>query len=67
MAEPAPPVKIAYSIAEAAATLSMAEKTFRVYVLDDLRVVYVGSRRLIPDSELRRWVDRNATATSVGA
>jgi excisionase family DNA binding protein len=45
---------------EAAAMLSMSRDSFDRYVRDELRLLRVGRKVLVPVSELERWVERNA-------
>jgi predicted DNA-binding transcriptional regulator AlpA len=46
--------------AEAAASLGVSSKTFDRYVKDHLKVVYAGTMRLYPVSEIERWLNRSA-------
>jgi hypothetical protein len=55
--------RIALSRAEAAASLGMSVDSFERHVQDDLRLVRRGRMRLVPVSELERWVERNAART----
>ena len=55
-----PPVRMALSIAEAAAALGISRDGFERYVLGELRVMRVGRRVLVPVKELERYVERNA-------
>jgi hypothetical protein len=52
--------RLALTKAEAAASLSISVDSFERHVLEHLRVVYVGARRLIPVAELERWVREQA-------
>lgn len=60
-ARPIEPVaRLALSIEEAAASLGVSRDTFDRAIRDDVRLVRVGSRLLVPVAELERWLDRNA-------
>ena len=48
---------------EAAAALGMSLETFNVRVLADLRVVRMGSKTLVPITELEAWIEKNAAMT----
>lgn len=52
--------KMALSIEEAAATLSLSRDTFERHVVPCLRVVRVGRRLLVPVRELEQWLDNEA-------
>ena len=60
-ASPAP--RLALNVREAAAALGVSWDTFHENVEPDLRIVRVGSRKLIPVTELQRWLDDNAERT----
>lgn len=45
---------------EAAAMLSLSRDSFDRYVRPELRLVYVGRRRLVPIAELQRYLDEHA-------
>lgn len=67
--EPIPPnlaSRLALKPAEAAAVLGISRRTFDDLVMPELRVVYVGSRRLIPVRELEKWVDASAIRAGAG-
>jgi excisionase family DNA binding protein len=55
--------RLALPPAEAAAMLSMSRDSFDRYVRDELRLVRVGRKVLVPVSELTRWLERNAART----
>src|SRR4051812_42930230 len=48
---------------EAAASLSMSLDSFERHVQPSLRMVRVGRMRIVPISEIQRWLDANAEAT----
>ena len=48
----------------AAKRLGVSPGFFKSYVLPELRVIRLGSRVLIPVSELERWIDRSAARTA---
>lgn len=55
-----PKHKLALSIDEAAATLSLSRDTFERRIVPELRVVRVGRRLLVPVRELERWLEQEA-------
>lgn len=55
-----PVPRLALSPEEAAEALGMSRSHFYEHVWGDLRVVYVGRRRLVPVNELEAWLDREA-------
>ncbi len=52
--------RMALSPEEAATALGIARSTFYEIVLPQLRVATVGRRRLVPTSELERWLSERA-------
>jgi hypothetical protein len=54
------PLRLALRPAEAAEAIGLGRSAFYANVLPELRVVYVGRARLIPVSELERWLEREA-------
>lgn len=52
--------RLALSKAEAAEALGVSVDFLERHVLDELRVVRRGRRRLIPMRALEAWLDRNA-------
>jgi excisionase family DNA binding protein len=61
-ARPAVP-RLALSKAEAADALGVSVDFLEEHVLRELKIVRRGRRRLIPLSELQRWIDNNAHRT----
>jgi excisionase family DNA binding protein len=57
---PAPP-RLGLTVAEAAQAVGMSESSFKRHVQPELRIVRRGSLRIIPLSEVERWLERNAT------
>jgi excisionase family DNA binding protein len=55
--------RLALPPAEAAAMLSMSRDSFDRHVRDELRLVRVGRKVLIPVKELERWLELNAART----
>ena len=51
---------LALSPEEAATALGIARSTFYEIMLPQLRVATVGRRRLVPTSELERWLSEHA-------
>lgn len=58
---PEPP-RLGLTMAEAAAALSVSPDYFRDHVQGEVRIVRRGRRRIVPVSELQRWLDENAEA-----
>jgi excisionase family DNA binding protein len=52
--------RLALSPEEAATALGIARSTFYEIVLPELRVAMAGRRRLVPTSELERWLSEHA-------
>lgn len=48
---------------EAAVSLGMSLTSFEKYVQPEIKLVRIGGLRLVPISELQRWVDRKAEVT----
>ena len=57
---PVAPARLALSKAEAAEALGVSVDFLEDHVMDDLRIVRRGRRRLIPVRELERWLSDNA-------
>ena len=53
-------IRLALTPEQAAAALSMSRDTFDRHVRDELRVVRVGRKVLVPVAELERWLSANA-------
>jgi excisionase family DNA binding protein len=53
---------LALSIEQACAALSVSEDTWREHIANEVRIVRVGRRKLVPVSELQRWLDEHAEA-----
>lgn len=60
MTEFAPPVRVALTRDEAAASLGISLDSFEKYVQPHIRLIVLGSRKVVPVSELARWADRAA-------
>ena len=60
---PAPaPAQMAYSIKQAAATLSLSESTIEHMIRDrELPVIKRGTRRLISRLAIEKWIERSET------
>jgi AraC-like DNA-binding protein len=66
---PVPP-RLALTIEEAARAVGMSESSFKRHVQAELRIVRRGSLRIVPVSEIERWLESNATlagATKAGS
>jgi excisionase family DNA binding protein len=59
------PGRLALSKAEAAEALGVSVDFLEDHVMDDLRIVRRGRRRLIPVRELERWLSENAARVLV--
>lgn len=55
-----PTLRLALSKAEAAQSLGVSVDTFERFIQPDLKIVYCGSRRLVPIKELERWLANHA-------
>ena len=61
----AKPEPLVYRRQDAADVLSMSLDSFERYVQPELRIVRKGSMRLVPRSELERWIEENASRALV--
>ncbi|HEV2786690.1 MAG TPA: hypothetical protein VGV67_09905 [Solirubrobacteraceae bacterium] len=62
--DPSSPLRrLALSKTEAAETLGVSVDFFDEHVVNDLRIIGRGRRRLIPLHELERWIEANARRT----
>ena len=57
---PSPP-RLGLTVEEAAAAVGMSESSFKRHVQPELRIVRRGSLRIIPVSEVEKWLATNAT------
>jgi hypothetical protein len=55
-----PVPRVALTRSEAADSLGMSLDSFERYVQPHVKIVRKGSLRLVPTTELDRWVDENA-------
>ena len=60
---PATVPRLALSKTEAADALGVSIDFLEQHILHELRIVRRGRRRLIPLTELQRWIDNNAHRT----
>jgi excisionase family DNA binding protein len=51
---------LALSIREACAALGITHDLWKEHVADDVRMVRLGRRRLVPVAELQRWLAEHA-------
>lgn len=58
--------RLAYTRAEAAASLGVSVDFFEQHVQPHLRLVYAGQLRLVPVRELERWLEASAVRAGVG-
>lgn len=61
MTATSPPVRVALTLDEAAASIGVSRDSFERHVLGELRVVRVGRRVVVPLRELERWTERSAS------
>ena len=59
--------RLALTRAQAAESLSMSLDSFERYVQPYIRVVRRGKLRLVPVTEIHRWLDENAEGVLEGA
>jgi hypothetical protein len=59
--EVAPIPRLALTREEAADSISMSLNSFERHVQPTIRLVRLGRMRLVPVSELERWLDENAS------
>ena len=62
LAKPEPP-RLALSIEEACAALGVSWDTWKEHIADQVRVVRLGRRKLVPVAELERWLADHAELT----
>jgi excisionase family DNA binding protein len=55
-----PVPRLALTPQEVAESLGLGVTTVYEQVLPEVRTVYVGRKRLVPVTELQRWLDRTA-------
>ena len=60
--EKPPTPALALNVQDACAALGVSFETWREHVEADVRIVRVGRRKLVPVSELQRWLDAHAEA-----
>jgi hypothetical protein len=63
MSEIAPIPRLALTREEAAASLGMSLDSFERHVQPTIRLCRLGKMRLVPISELARWLEDNAERT----
>jgi hypothetical protein len=60
---PKPPTPaLALSVEQACAALGVSWDTWRASIEPDVRIVRLGRRKIVPVSELQRWLDAHAEA-----
>jgi excisionase family DNA binding protein len=52
--------RLALSVEEAAASLGVSWDTFHERIEPEIRLVHLGRRKLVPVSELQRWLVESA-------
>jgi len=63
MSDTAPIPRLALTREEAAASIGMGLDSFERHVQPSLRLVRLGRMRLVPISELQRWLEQRAEHT----
>jgi len=58
--QPPPIPRLALTPAEAAASIGVGPDFFAEHVAQELRIVRLGRKRLIPVAELERWLEAKA-------
>jgi hypothetical protein len=53
---------LALSIEQACASLGVSWDTWKASIEPDVRLVRLGRRKLVPVTELQRWLDKHAEA-----
>ncbi len=53
--------RLTYRLSEAAALLGASEDWFRENVTPEIRLVRRGRVKLVPHTELERWIDKNSS------
>lgn len=56
----APVPRLALNVKEACAALGVSWDVWKAHIEPDVRLVRVGTRKLVPVSEIQRWLDANA-------
>lgn len=59
----APVPRLSLNVAEACQALGLSWDVWKAHVEPDIRLVRVGSRKVIPVAELQRWLDEHAEST----
>jgi excisionase family DNA binding protein len=60
---PATVPRLALSVEQACAALSVSWDTWKAQIEPEVRIVRVGRRKLIPVAELERWLQEHAETT----
>lgn len=53
--------RLAVNVKEACSSLGVSWDVWKEHIEPDVKLVRIGSRKLVPLSELQRWLDNNAT------
>jgi hypothetical protein len=61
VAERPPPPRLGLTISEAASAVGVSESSFKRHVQPELHIVRRGSLRIVPATEIERWLAGNAT------
>ena len=54
-----PPPRTALSVEEACASLGVSWDTWHEHIADEVRIVRLGRRKLVPVTEVQRWLDES--------
>jgi excisionase family DNA binding protein len=55
-----PPPRLALTVKEACMSLGVSWDTWDAHIRHEIRLVRLGSRRLVPVRELERWLEEHA-------
>jgi len=59
----APVPRLSLKVQEAAEALGVSWDTWKAHIEPDVRLVRIGARKLVPITELQRWLDEHAEST----
>lgn len=55
--------RLALNVKEACASLGVSWDVWREHIEPDIKLVRIGRRKLVPVTELQRWLDANGERT----
>jgi hypothetical protein len=53
--------RLAYRLSEAASALGASDDWFRAHVIPEIKLIRRGRKKLVPHSELVRWIAENSS------